>query len=138
VYGPRQDPKSEYAAAIPRFVTKLLSGEPPIVFGDGLQTRDFVFVDDVVDAFARAAERGGGLLLNIGTGRETSVNQLYTTMAARAGVDRPAVQAPARPGELARSAVDPGRAGIHLGWKPWTSLEEGTGAVIEWFRGAGR
>jgi UDP-glucose 4-epimerase len=135
VYGPRQDPHGE-AGVVAIFAGRLLAGEPCTVFGDGGQTRDFVYVDDVVDAFARSAERGGGLLLNIGTGRETSVNELYTTMAAQAGVDRPAVQAPARPGELARISVDPRRAGIHLGWEPWTSLAEGTRAVIDWFRSA--
>ena len=88
----------------------------------------------MVDAFARAAQRGGGLLLNIGTGQESSVNDLYRTMAEQAGVDQPAVQAPTRVGELQRSCLDPGRAAIHLGWKPWTSLQEGAGAVLDWFR----
>src|SRR5262249_49195095 len=81
------------------------------VFGDGEQTRDFVYVDDVVDAFVRAADKGTGLLLNIGTGVETSVNELYTTMAGAAGVTAPARREAARPGELARPALDPGRAG---------------------------
>ena len=133
VYGPRQDPHGE-AGVVAIFAGRLLRGEPCTIFGDGSQTRDFVFVDDVVDAFARAAERGGGLLLNVGTGRETSVNELYGAMAAQAGVDHPAVSAPARPGELARSCLDPARAAIHLGWKPWTTLDEGTAATIEWFR----
>ena len=133
VYGPRQDPHGE-AGVVAIFAGRLLAGKPCTIFGDGSQTRDFVYVDDVVDAFARAAERGGGLLLNIATGTETSVNDLYGAMAAQAGVDRPAVSAPARPGELARSCLDPGRAAIHLGWKPWTSLEEGTASTIEWFR----
>ena len=132
VYGPRQDPHGE-AGVVAIFAGRLLEGRACSVFGDGTQTRDFVYVDDVVDAFARAADRGGGLTLNIGTGQETSVNQLYTTMAAHAGVDLPAVPAPARPGELQRSCLDPGRAGIHLAWRPWTTLEEGTRAVVEWF-----
>ena len=133
VYGPRQDPHGE-AGVVAIFAGRLLKGEVCTVFGDGEQTRDFVFVDDVVDAFARAATKGGGLLMNIGTGVETSVNRLYTTMAAGAGVDVPAEFAPPRAGELARSALDPSRAGIHLGWKPWTTLEDGTKAVIDWFR----
>ena len=91
-------------------------------------------VDDVVDAFARAAEKGGGLLLNVGTGVETSVNDLYGTMARVAGVDRSATLAPARMGELERSALDASRAEIHLGWKPWTDLASGTAAVLEYFR----
>src|SRR5206468_7500568 len=98
------------------------------------QTRDFVFVDDVVDAFARAATKGSGLVMNIGTGSETSVNRLYDVMAAAAGVTAPPLYAPARAGELARSSLDPGRAAIHLGWKPWTSLADGSAAVVDYFR----
>ncbi|HZU74647.1 MAG TPA: NAD-dependent epimerase/dehydratase family protein [Acidimicrobiales bacterium] len=132
VYGPRQDPHGE-AGVVAIFAGHLLGGRACTIFGSGEQTRDFVFVDDVVDAFARAADKAGGLLLNIGTGAETSVNHLYTTMAAAAGVEAPAVRAPARPGELDRSSLDPAKAAIHLGWKPWTSLEEGVAAVLEHF-----
>ena len=133
VYGPRQDPHGE-AGVVAIFTGKLLAGEPCTIFGSGDQTRDFVYVDDVVDAFVRAADRGSGLLANVGTGREVSVNELYTTMAAAAGVTDAAVRAPARAGELDRSALDPGRAELHLGWKPWTTLEAGTQQVIDWFR----
>lgn len=133
VYGPRQDPHGE-AGVVAIFTGRLLAGERCTIFGDGEQTRDFVFVDDVVDAFVRAAEKGGGLLMNIGTGRETSVNELYASMARVAGVGEPGVYAPSRPGELARSALDPGRAAIHLGWKPWTSLDDGCLATLDWFR----
>lgn len=134
VYGPRQDPHGE-AGVVSIFAGKLLAGEPCTIFGTGEQTRDFVFVDDVVDAFFRSAERGGGLLMNIGTGRETSVNELYNSMAAAAGVDAPAVYAPARDGELERSALDASRAKMQLGWEAWTKIEEGSRAVIDWERG---
>lgn len=133
IYGPRQDPNGE-AGVVAIFAGRLLAGEPCTIYGDGEQTRDFVYVDDCVDAFVRAVERGGGLLINVGTGIETSVNELYRTMATAAGVHHPAVMAAARPGELARSALDAGRAAIHLGWKPWTSLHEGTAQVLEWFK----
>jgi UDP-glucose 4-epimerase len=133
VYGPRQDPHGE-AGVVAIFAGRLLADQVCTIYGDGEQTRDYVYVDDVVDAFVRAATRGGGLLLNVGTGIETSVNQLYATMARVAGVDRPAAYAPMRPGELRRSALDPGRAAIHLGWTPWTDLAEGTGRVLEWFK----
>jgi UDP-glucose 4-epimerase len=136
VYGPRQDPHGE-AGVVAIFSGHLLRGEPCTVFGDGEQTRDFVYVDDVVDAFARAATRGSGLLANIGTGEETSVNQLYDSMAKSAGVSDPPRYAPARPGELARSSLDPARAGIHLGWKPWTNLADGSAQVLDWFRTRG-
>ena len=86
------------------FAGKLLAGETPTIFGDGNQTRDFVFVDDVVDAFARARYAGSGLLANVGTGTETTVNELFATMARLTGFTDAAVYAPARPGELARSA----------------------------------
>jgi UDP-glucose 4-epimerase len=137
VYGPRQDPHGE-AGVVAIFAGRLLAGEPCTVFGDGAQTRDFVFVDDVVDAFARAADKGGGLLFNIGTGQETSVQKLYDVMAAAAGVEDPPRYAPARVGELQRSSLDPSRAGIHLAWKPWTTIEEGAAAVLAWFSGRGR
>ncbi|MFZ6003941.1 MAG: NAD-dependent epimerase/dehydratase family protein [Actinomycetota bacterium] len=134
IYGPRQDPHGE-AGVVAIFAGLLQEGKPCTIFGDGNQTRDFVYVDDAVDAFVRAADRGSGLLCNIGTGVETSVNELYAAMAAAAGVSVSPVHAPARPGELARSALDPGRAALHLGWEPWTSLADGVGEVLRWFRG---
>jgi UDP-glucose 4-epimerase len=134
IYGPRQDPHGE-AGVVAIFAGLLLDGKPCTIFGDGRQTRDFVYVDDAVDAFVRAADRGSGLLCNIGTGVETSVNDLYAAMAAAAGVTEPATYGPARAGELARSALDPGRAAIHLGWEPWTDLATGVAEVLRWFRG---
>jgi UDP-glucose 4-epimerase len=137
VYGPRQDPHGE-AGVVSIFAGKLLAGQPCRIFGDGSQTRDFVFVDDVVDAFVRGADRGSGLICNIGTGRETSVAELHATMAEQAGApDAPVAQEPARPGELARSALDPTRAGAELGWAPWTDLPAGTAAVLRWSREQG-
>jgi UDP-glucose 4-epimerase len=133
VYGPRQDPHGE-AGVVAIFAGRLLADEPCTIYGDGEQTRDYVYVDDVVDAFVRASAKGSGLLINVGTGVETSVNALYTTMASAAGVSDPALTAPERPGELRRSALDPGRAAIHLGWKPWTELGEGTVRVLDWFK----
>ena len=130
VYGPRQDPHGE-AGVVAIFAERILRGEPVTVFGDGEQTRDFVFVDDVVDAFVRAATRGGGLVCNIGTGRETSVNELLATMAAQAGTEVTPVLAPLRPGELLRSSLDIERAAIQLGWRPWTELADGARAVLE-------
>jgi UDP-glucose 4-epimerase len=134
VYGPRQDPHGE-AGVVAIFANQFLEHERPVIYGDGSQTRDFVYVDDVVDAFARAVDKGGGLLLNIGTGIETSVQQLYDVMSKLSGFREPAQYAPARPGEVQRSALDPGRAAIHLAWKPFTSLEEGTARTLEHFKG---
>jgi UDP-glucose 4-epimerase len=134
VYGPRQDPHGE-AGVVAIFAGQLLSGATPVIFGDGSQTRDFVFVDDVVDAFVRASERGGGLLLNIGTGTETSVVELFTAMARVVKHKGAPRHEAARIGELARSALDPARAEMHLGWKPWTALDEGLARTLAHFRG---
>ncbi len=131
VYGPRQRPDAGVVAA---FVHARESGAAPTLVGDGRQTRDFLFVDDAVDAFVRAAERGGGLLMNIGTGVETTVRELYTRMATLAGVRDEPAWAAARTGELVRSALDPGRAAIQLGWKPWTTVDEGLALTLDWFR----
>ncbi len=133
VYGPRQDPHGE-AGVVAIFAEKLLRGQPVTIFGDGEQTRDFVYVDDVVDAFVRGATKGGGLVCNIGTGKETSVNQLFGEMATQAGVDPRADFQPLRAGELMRSCLDPTRAGIQLGWRSWTELGTGTAAVLEFAR----
>jgi UDP-glucose 4-epimerase len=133
VFGPRQDPHGE-AGVIAIFAGKLLAGERPTIYGDGEQTRDFVFVDDVVDAFARAADKAGGLIVNIGSGVETSVQRLFDLMARATAFLEPARYAPERTGELRRSALDPGRAAIHLGWKPFTTLEEGITRTIDYFR----
>ncbi len=133
VYGPRQDPHGE-AGVVAIFAERLSRGQTVTIFGDGEQTRDFVYVDDVVDAFVRAATKGGGLVCNIGTGEETSVNQLYREMATQAGVDPVAEHQPLRQGELLRSCLDPARAGIQLGWRPWTALGAGSAAVLEFVR----
>ena len=136
VYGPRQAPVGPggETRVVASFADQLVSGDPCVINGTGGSTRDFVYVDDAVDALARAAERAGGLLVNIATGTETAIRDLYRAMAVQAGVDRPAVRAPDRPSEVRRLSLDPARAAIHLGWKPWTSLAEGTAALIEWRR----
>ncbi len=130
VYGPRQGPHGG-GGVVAAFAEALATGSPVTVLGDGEQTRDFVYVDDVVDAFARAGTRGGGLVCNVGTGSETSVNELLSTMAGIAGVVPEVRHAPVDEVELTRSALDPTRAAIHLGWRPWTTLEDGCRAVIE-------
>jgi UDP-glucose 4-epimerase len=129
VYGPRQDAHGE-AGVVAIFTSHLLAGETCVINGDGAITRDYVYVDDVVDAFARAAQRGGGLVLNIGTGIETTNNALYEHIAAAVGTSAPARHGPERAGDLQRSSLDPDRAGIHLGWQPWTTVREGVERVV--------
>ncbi len=135
IYGPRQDPHGE-AGVVAIFAARMLSDKPVTIFGDGEQTRDFLYVDDAVDAFVRASERGGGLTLNIGTGTEVSVNTLHTVMADLCGSDIPAVYAPERPGEIRRSSLDASKAAIHLGWRPFTPLQAGIAATLEHFGAA--
>jgi UDP-glucose 4-epimerase len=134
VYGPRQDPHGE-AGVVAIFAGHLLDGKACRIFGDGEQTRDFVYVDDVVDAVVRAADTGraGGLVVNIGTGVETSVNQLYRAMADAAGVADDAQHEAARAGELARSALATDLARTELGWAPATDLTTGALATLAWF-----
>ncbi len=119
VYGPRQDPHGE-AGVVAIFSGKLIDGEPMKVFGDGLQTRDYVYVDDVVDAFLRAEGGTPDITLNIGTGREVSVLDLVRILGGRE-----AVHAPARTGEVQRSALDASLAATVLGWTPTVQVEEG-------------
>ena len=132
VYGPRQDPHGE-AGVVAIFAGLFLERRRPTIFGTGEQTRDFVYVDDVVDALARAAERGEDII-NVGTGAETSVNELYGAMARATGFNEPPSYASARRGELERSALAIDRAAEQLGWKPFTSLDEGVSRTLDWFR----
>lgn len=134
VYGPRQDPHGE-AGVVAIFVRAMLDGAPTTVFGDGSNTRDYVYVDDVVDAMVRASgPSGGGQRFNIGTGAETSDSALHTAVAAAVGVaDRPRF-APSRLGDLTRSCLDPGAAQAVLGWRPRVGLDEGLRRTVEYFR----
>jgi UDP-glucose 4-epimerase len=139
VYGPRQDPHGE-AGVVAIFCGRILDGRPLTVFGAGTQTRDYVYVGDVARANLAAAERPlpprGPLdarAFNVGTGVETSVVELAAALqrAAESGV--PVEHAPARAGELQRSAVDISKAADHLGWRPEVSLEDGLRETFEWF-----
>ena len=136
IYGPRQDPHGE-AGVVSIFTAKMLAGEQPTIFGDGEQTRDYLFVDDTVHAFAVAAgERASGQVLNAGTGVETTVNRMFELLAGAAGYRGEPAYGPPREGDLRRSALDASLAERELGWKPWTSLEDGLGQVVAWMRKA--
>lgn len=134
VYGPRQDPGLEGGVAA-IFARAMLENRRPTIFGDGTQSRDFVYVEDVVDAFLRAADSRGGMLLNIGSGRETTVLRLYDTLARLTGFRLPPEFAAPKAGDVLRSVLDPSRAKAALGWEAWTSLEEGLRRTVEWYRG---
>lgn len=133
VYGPRQDPHGE-AGVVAIFGSRLLAGEECVIYGDGKQTRDFVYVSDVVEAFFAAATKGDGETFNIGTGIETDVNDLFGMMSELVGVDQPARYAPPRQGELERSALDNSKAATLLGWSPKAGMQEGLQATIEFLR----
>jgi UDP-glucose 4-epimerase len=124
VYGPRQDPYGE-AGVIAIFAARMLAGERPTIHGDGSQTRDYIYIRDVVAAFGATIDRGSGALLNIGSGRETSVRQLYEKLARITGFDGEPTYAPAPAGELARIALDSALAYNLLGWRAETSLQDG-------------
>ncbi len=141
VYGPRQDPKSEYAAAIPRFVTRLLSGERPVVFGDGLQTRDFVHVSDVVRAnlLAATAKDAPGEIVNVASGRSASLLELIALLKRAVGPEAAHLEPdhhPARAGDLRASSADLTTARKVLGYEPRVSLAEGLADLVESFRAA--
>jgi UDP-glucose 4-epimerase len=123
VYGPRQDPHGE-AGVVAIFAGKVLAGERPLIFGDGRQTRDYVYAGDVARATLAATGQDGGVF-NVGTGKETSVTELYEACRSVAGSALEAEPAPARLGELQRSVLDVSLAERELGWRPEVSLEEG-------------
>ena len=133
VYGPRQDPNGE-AGVVAIFLGALARGEQAKIFGDGLQTRDYVYVGDVARATTSTLGQDSGVF-NVGTGRETSVVELYELCAKVAGSDTPAEHAPARLGELQRSFLDPERAAHELGFSAMVDLEDGLRATWDWIRG---
>ena len=136
VYGPRQDPHSEYAAVIPRFVSRVLKGEPPIIYGDGQQTRDFTFVKDVVNANILAMKSDATGVYNIASGRRISIQGLATLITRLTGRDRdvePVFDKP-RKGDVRHSLADISRARADMGYKPEYSLERGLEETIRWFK----
>ena len=132
VYGPRQDPHGE-AGVVAIFTKALRAGRRPTIFGDGGQVRDYVYVEDVADALVRAAETGGGRFLNIGTGRGTSVLELFEHLRTLTNRRVEPQFAAGKPGDIGRSCLDPAAAKEHLGWEPWTSLPDGLARTVEWF-----
>jgi UDP-glucose 4-epimerase len=143
VYGPRQDPKSEYAAAIPRFATLLLQGKPPVIYGDGKQTRDFVHVSDVVRAnlLAATSEAAAGEVINVASGRSASLLELVALLREAVGAKalgiEPEHQA-ARPGDLRASSADLAKARRMLGYEPRVVLRDGLEQLVQALRGAGQ
>ena len=136
VYGPRQDPYSEYAAVIPRFITRILAHHPPVIYGDGTQTRDFTFVKDVARANLLAAERDAEGVFNIACGERISVNELAARIMELIGVELEMRYDEPRPGDIKDSLADITRAREALGFQPEFALTDGLEETIRWFQTA--
>jgi nucleoside-diphosphate-sugar epimerase len=132
VFGPRQDPRSQYSAAIPRFIFAMLAGEPPTVFGDGEQSRDFTTVQDAVEATVAAMHAPGvaGQVFNVARGESVTVNQLLAELRELLDTDVQPEYAPARPGEVRHSLADCSRAREALGYEPRVGLREGLALAV--------
>jgi UDP-glucose 4-epimerase len=132
VYGPRQNPHGE-AGVVAIFSSKLLNGEEPVINGDGRQTRDYTFVGDVVSANVLALDYPKSDIFNIGTGRDTDVNALYTKLRNAVGSSAPEKHGPAKAGEQLRSVIDYSKARKILGWEPKVGLDEGIKLTVDFF-----
>ncbi len=137
VFGPRQDPNSEYAAVIPKFVTRLLAGKPPIIYGDGEQTRDFIFVADVVRANIQAMEGDARGVFNIAGGRRISLNELAACLCGITGMHARPLYGPPRAGDVRDSLADISRARDAFGFSPRNTVDEGLRETVAWFRDRG-
>ena len=136
VYGPRQDPHGE-AGVVAIFCGRMLEGKPCTVFGGGKPTRDYIFVGDIVRANLAALSSTVSGAVNVGTGVETSTNDLYATLASIAGVKSKPEYGPARPGEQARSVISPALAQKMLGWRPQVALRDGLAQTLQYFKERG-
>ncbi|MFA6530682.1 MAG: SDR family oxidoreductase [Candidatus Micrarchaeia archaeon] len=139
VYGPRQSPSSEYSGVISIFMKKIIDGEQPMIYGDGNQTRDFIYVADVVRAnlLAMKSTKAAGEVINVATGKETSLKELVKSINVIAGTAIEALHGPERVGDIARSVADISKARKLLGFEPKYSLEQGLGSTVEWFKSQG-
>ncbi|NCX93653.1 MAG: SDR family oxidoreductase [Gammaproteobacteria bacterium] len=132
VFGPRQDPKSQYAAAVPIFIDKALKGEPITIFGDGEQTRDFIYVKDIVQANYLAAEKGGDVF-NVAWGGKITINELAKTIIQLMNSKSEVVYLPERPGDIKHSMANNQKLVNELGFKASSDLKSGLKATIEYF-----
>ena len=137
VFGPRQDPSSQYSGVISRFIAALLSGEQPIIYGDGEQSRDFTYIANVVDANLKAAQttKGIGSVINVANGERISLNELLKEVKDLTGKNDVSVEyRPARPGDVKHSLADISRARELLGFEPRVGLREGLRLTIDWWK----
>ncbi|OPX84735.1 MAG: UDP-glucose 4-epimerase [Pelotomaculum sp. PtaB.Bin104] len=136
VFGQRQNPKSEYAAVIPRFISALLSRKPPVIYGDGKQSRDFTFVDDVIQANLLAWQTAGvaGEVFNIAGGNRITLNDLLAALMSITEFQVKAIYSESRPGDVKHSMAGIEKASNMLGYSPKTNINEGLRLTVEWFK----
>jgi nucleoside-diphosphate-sugar epimerase len=134
VYGPRQDPDSEYAAAIPKFIDLLLTGEPPVIFGDGEQTRDFVYVGDIVTANIEAALSDRTSVYNVATGESVTINELVDTLKTIIGTDVSPTHEGPRTSDIRHSSASVSKTAEEIGFRANISLEDGLTKTVNRFR----
>jgi nucleoside-diphosphate-sugar epimerase len=138
VFGPRQDPTSPYSGVLAKFITQMLRGEQPTIFGDGKQSRDFTYVDNVVEANLLACKAEGrevaGRVFNVATGRRTDLYQTFQILQRLIGYSGEVMYGPERAGDIKHSLADISRAEQYLGYKPKVDFDEGLSRTIEWYR----
>ncbi|MBZ5546202.1 MAG: NAD-dependent epimerase/dehydratase family protein, partial [Acidobacteriia bacterium] len=142
IFGPRQDPTSPYSGVLAKFITQMLNGEQPTIFGDGTQSRDFTYVDNAVDANLRAcqapAAEVAGKVFNVATGRRVDLNETFRALKKIIGYPGDVNYAPERPGDVKHSLADLTQAEKHLGYTPKVDFEEGLRRTIAWYRSQGK
>jgi len=142
IFGPRQDPSSTYSGVLAKFITLMLKGEQPTIFGDGTQSRDFTYIDNVISANLLAAKapaaQVAGEVFNVATGARFDLNQTFQLLKNITGYSGDVKYAPERPGDVKHSLADLSRTEKHLGYKPLVNFEEGLRRTVEWYRGQRR
>jgi nucleoside-diphosphate-sugar epimerase len=135
IFGPRQDPEGQYAAVIPKFVSLMLNGDRPVIFGDGEQSRDFTFIDNAVQANVLAAEGDvTGEAVNVGTGGRVTVNELVDALNETLDTDLDPIHDDPRPGDVRHSHADVSKAAERLGYEPEVGFESGLRRTVEYYR----
>jgi UDP-glucose 4-epimerase len=139
IFGPRQDPSSPYSGVLAKFITQMLNGEQPTIFGDGAQSRDFTYIQNAVDANLLAmkapALQAAGQIFNVATGKRADLNQAFQLLKNITGYTGEVKYAPARSGDVKHSLADLSRTEKHLGYKPTVDFEEGLRRTVDWYRG---
>jgi UDP-glucose 4-epimerase len=139
IFGPRQDPSSPYSGVLAKFITYMLRGEQPTIFGDGEQSRDFTYIDNAVEANLLAcmapADRAAGQMFNVATGRRVTLNETFQLLQGLTGYSGPPAYGAERGGDIKHSLADISKAENRLGYKPTVNFEEGLRRTVEWYRG---